>query len=352
MKRSGPSFGTYFKSDLRISLVMSVFGSVGSHERFRDPMPLKAGLIALSIVWFGLAFSLVLAVFQTWILPRLRFPSFLLTVLATSVAYLGIVLAAIPLGVGGAAAISEHSPDSLLAAQYAVTLVLRPDIVGLAFATMVAITFFFMVRKKLGPGVLENWVLGKYYRPREEERVFMFLDIKDSTPLGEKLGDLQFSRLIQRFFEDITEPVLASKGEVSHYIGDEAVLTWKHDKGLRQGNVLKCYFGIRDVIDARSAEYQEEFGLVPDFKAGAHLGRVVATQVGEIKSEIVYHGDVLNTTARIQGLCSDAGEDFLVSAELARALGDQNTFEFEPLGMRELKGKEKPVEICAVKRRQ
>jgi adenylate cyclase len=35
-------------------------------------------------------------------------------------------------------------------------------------------------------------------------------------------------------------------------------------------------------------------------KAGAHVGRVVATEVGTIKSEIVFHGDVVNTTARVQ----------------------------------------------------
>lgn len=178
----------------------------------------------------------------------------------------------------------------------------------------------------------------------------MFLDLRDSTALAEQMGDMKFSRLIQKFFEDITEPVLGSKGEVSHYIGDEAVLTWRPENGLKDGRILRCFFEIQDVVSSNADDYTFEFGMVPGFKAGAHLGTVVATQVGEIKSEIVFHGDVLNTTARIQGLCNEIGADFLVSRELASAIGPVPGLSLSSVGVRELKGKEASVELFAVAR--
>jgi adenylate cyclase len=77
---------------------------------------------------------------------------------------------------------------------------------------------------------------------------------------------------------------------------------------------------------------------------------VVATQVGEIKSEIVFHGDVLNTSARIQGLCNDLGDDFLISRELMGRLELAGKFKAESRGEHELKGKALPVEVLAVTR--
>lgn len=181
----------------------------------------------------------------------------------------------------------------------------------------------------------------------------MFLDMRDSTMLGEQLGDVRFSALIQAFFDDLTEPVLRTGGEVSHYIGDEAVLTWKAARGLADANCLRCFELMRQAVAERAEDYERTYGVVPGFKAGAHIGSVVATQVGEIKSEIVFHGDVLNTTSRIQGLCNDYGEELLCSAELAEALARANpngtAYETVPLGEASVKGKAEPVKVCAVR---
>jgi adenylate cyclase len=43
---------------------------------------------------------------------------------------------------------------------------------------------------------------------------------------------------------------------------------------------------------------------VPEFKGALHGGNVVVSEVGKYKSEIAYHGDVLNTTSRMLGQMS------------------------------------------------
>jgi len=176
----------------------------------------------------------------------------------------------------------------------------------------------------------------------------MFLDLRYSTAIAERLGNLKFSALVRDFFSDLTYPVIESKGQVSHYIGDEAVLTWKMANGLQRANCLRWL--LYDARKDREAErsLRAKYGLVPEFKAGAHAGTVVTTEVGEIKSEIVYHGDVVNTTARIQGLCDTLGASLLISADLAERLGQVSGFQLEPRGAHVLKGKEQPVSFCAV----
>lgn len=56
----------------------------------------------------------------------------------------------------------------------------------------------------LGQNVLLNCITGHYHRPRPEQRVFLFIDIEGSTTLAERLGDLAFHRLVDRFVIDLS----------------------------------------------------------------------------------------------------------------------------------------------------
>jgi adenylate cyclase len=188
--------------------------------------------------------------------------------------------------------------------------------------------------------VFRSWVTGQYYKPRETELVIMFLDMKDSTVLAERLGNLRFSALVRDFFNDLTEPLEATGGEVSHYIGDEAVIYWR-PRAVVQSLSLPARFA--EELEHRREHYVREYGIVPAFKAGVHLGPVVATEVGQIKSEIVFHGDVLNTAARIQGLCNELGEQLLASVDVVHKAG--HGIQLESLGLHRLKGKEEELEL-------
>jgi len=228
---------------------------------------------------------------------------------------------------------------------------LKPLNVVLEFAGLMLaglINFSFELGKKLGPGVLTNWITGKYYTPREEELVFMFVDMKDSTMLAEKLGAIKFSSLIRDFFQDMTVPLLESRARVSHYIGDEAVIYWKPEDAIKPKGCIEFFKSFEEMIQDRAAYYQASYGLVPEFKAGMHIGPVVATEVGEVKSEIVFHGDVLNTTARIQSMCGELGHKLLASRNLASKLTLPKGAVMSALGPVHLKGKAEEMELVGI----
>src|SRR5690606_30234238 len=95
-----------------------------------------------------------------------------------------------------------------------------------------ATQFMLQVYDNFGSGVLWKFITGKYYLPRQEERIFMFLDLKSSTTIAEKIGSKRFFELLKEIFQDITEPIMDSLGEIYQYVGDEVVITWTMRNGL------------------------------------------------------------------------------------------------------------------------
>ena len=77
--------------------------------------------------------------------------------------------------------------------------------------------------------------------------------------------------------------------------------------------------------------------------------RVTAGEIGSIKKDIVYSGDVLNATSRIQEQCNEYGVDLLISTETFEILLDAEEYELIPLGSIELRGKERKIDINTIK---
>ncbi|PWL40448.1 hypothetical protein DKG77_06455 [Flagellimonas aquimarina] len=232
------------------------------------------------------------------------------------------------------------------------------DIITFAFDTgSVAIYFYVIVvdlllaifrqvNLMLGEGNLGRLILGKFYTPREEERIFMFLDLQSSTEHAERLGHVKYSMLVQDCFNDLG--VAAKNGaEIYQYVGDEAVLTWKLKQGLQNENCLRAYYNFVALLQKKSDHYQKRYDCKPFFKAGLHAGLVTVTEVGKYKKEIAYHGDTINTAARIQGQCNTLGSALLLSESLKGQLASSD-FAYKTMGSIPLKGKKDKVEICAV----
>ncbi|MDX1905723.1 MAG: adenylate/guanylate cyclase domain-containing protein [Bacteroidia bacterium] len=220
----------------------------------------------------------------------------------------------------------------------------------LIYTGVVSVLFnlFRQVNAMFGPGILTNIISGKYHQPQEEARIFMFVDLKSSTTYAERLGHKLYSELIQDCFYDLTDTLIRYEVEVYQYVGDEAVLTWRVEDGLRDGNCIEAYYSFEAQIRSRAREYFNKYGLVPAFKAGANTGMVMVAEVGVIKKEIAYHSDVLNTAARIQGRCNELGKRLLISEHLRNQLPPMPGYHIEEVGSVPLKGKETAVTLFSV----
>jgi len=217
--------------------------------------------------------------------------------------------------------------------------------VGVVFSLSVLIR---EMSHHLGHGVFLDFLLGKYQVPREEERIFMFLDLKGSTSLAERMGHIPYFKFLNQYYLDISKAIIDTGGEIYQYVGDEVVITWElHDK-LTYDKCITCFFMIKSIIKSKADWYQKTYGTVPEFKAGLHCGKVTTGRIGILKKEIVFTGDVLNTTFRIQSNCNQHQVDNLMSEALVRHLQKNSAYRFRAIGDIPLRGKAEPLKLYTV----
>jgi adenylate cyclase len=174
----------------------------------------------------------------------------------------------------------------------------------------------------------------------------MFLDLRSSTSIAEKLGEGHYFNFLKDVFLHATPSILNSKGEIYQYVGDEIVISWKTYKGTENANCIQCFFNIQNSLNERSDYYNEKYGVVPEFKAGLHYGYVMAGEIGVVKREIAFFGDVLNTKSRIQSKCNELGVSILLSEFLLDKLNlSPGIFTPKLMGDIVLRGKEQSLSL-------
>ncbi|MEP2935443.1 MAG: adenylate/guanylate cyclase domain-containing protein [Gilvibacter sp.] len=215
------------------------------------------------------------------------------------------------------------------------------------FCVSLVFSFIKIANEKFGKGVFLKMLLGRYKKPQEEKRIFMFLDLKSSTTIAERLGHFKYSQLIQDCFYDLNEIVPKYSAEIYQYVGDEAVLSWPYKKGLANNNCVKMYFEFAAALNNKADYYNQKYGLTPLFKAGLHGGTLMVAEVGVVKKELAFHGDVINTSARIQSECNNYDVPILISESLKDDLSAV-AFTAKHMGNVLLKGKEVEVNIYTI----
>lgn len=207
------------------------------------------------------------------------------------------------------------------------------------------------IYEKYTPTTLISMFMGRYHRPHEVERIFMFLDLSNSTTIAEKMGHIKFFDLLKDFFNDMTDPILNSQGEIYQYVGDEIVISWPVRKSIIEHvQPVACFFRIEKGIKDRSEYYLKEYGLVPVFKAAIHKGHVVVGEMGIIKREIVYSGDILNTTSRMMEQCTVFHQKLIISNEVLELIPQdkKQNYELLHLGELALRGKMRKCHLYGV----
>lgn len=220
-------------------------------------------------------------------------------------------------------------------------------ILQLSFSLLVSLLYA-EIGEHLGHHVLLNFFTGKYHKPISENRIFMFADMKSSTSMAEELGHIVYFDLLQSYYHDLSNAIIKNKGEVYQYIGDEIVISWKSEEGIRNNNCINCFFQMKKDLQAQKEQYVQKYGMYPDFKAALHCGPVTTGEIGALKKEIFFTGDVLNTTSRIQGLCAAYQTDLLLSKTLLNQLRLPSSYTVKMVDKVHLRGKTEPLAIATI----
>lgn len=322
----------------------------------------------LVVIFFGYEFERVIkgmlggflvlslsAIFELFIFPAFfKKYRFILTVVIRLIFYIDLIcVTVIIIWVAHESFVNDMGFFDMMSTDKFFHFLLYGDFKYIFIAAVFAISnvvFFIQVSNLMGRGVLVNYITGKYHKPKTEERIFMFLDLVSSTKTAEKFGAKNYHKFMNAYFYDINDPIVESKGEIYQYAGDEVIISWKKEKGLEDNNCINCFFEIKNRIFELKEKYEEYFGVVPSNKAGLHCGEVVTGEVGDSKREIVFHGDVMNTTARIQSVAKELDKQIIISETLYNSLIDKSGFKFINLGSFKLKGKEEETVLYSVEK--
>ena len=237
------------------------------------------------------------------------------------------------------------APVSLFGRMSFYKLVLRVMVV-----TAVAILTI-QVEEFMGRRMFLGFLLGRYERPKAEERVMLTIDLVGSTALAEKMGDLRYFRFLNLTYSLMTDAVLRNEADIHKYIGDEVIFTWPMRVGVRNENCLDLFFDISERLAAHEQEFLLEFGVVPQYRGALHGGRVISAQIGHIKRAIDFSGDLMNTLSRMLSKCKEQKVEMLVSTDLlARIPSATERFSIGEEQVLQVKGRRREVHVHSLQR--
>jgi adenylate cyclase len=254
-------------------------------------------------------------------------------------ASLAVVLAALQIGAIAGAWVARVPADR--------TIGLDDVLFSLAIsAVFVAVT---ALDRMVGHEVLLGIFTGRYLTPRAERRVFLFADLVGSTALAERLGDLAFHRYLDDLFCELAEPIARHRGRIYRYVGDEVIVTWRdRGDGRAVRDALACVRACAGLTRRRAGHFTSAYGSAPRLRYALHAGPVVTGKMGDVKREIVFLGDTVNTAARLEETARVQDCDLVVSEAVLARLDLPDGLAARPLPRAAIRGKSESVLVYAI----
>ena len=215
-------------------------------------------------------------------------------------------------------------------------------------ALLILANLVFGIANIIGPRAFRNFITGRYHSPMEENRFVLFVDIAGSTGLAERLGGVGIHRFLDRTFRLLTVAVVDYRGEVLGYVGDEVIVTWQESSGAIDCRPLRCFMAMREELAHASNQMEREFGAVPRIRGSLHFGPVIIGEIGDVKRAIVFNGDVMNTTARLEELSRNVEGGFLASRAAMQRFGSMPPFAVRDLGRLPIRGRVDGIDVVGI----
>ena len=328
---------------LRFARVLALSGVIGAVYGMRTESPAgAAGLNAMIGVVDGVLIGGSIAAIEMFALRSARLRAIARLPFIFALALKSVVYAAI------AVAVLALQPGERLAGAPADGASDLTRTVGFSLVVTVVLVLLYQAAGLVGYRTFRELALGKYRSPRAERRFFLFIDVVGSSALAERLGPLRAHQYLSRLFTLAAEPVAPRRGEIYQYVGDEVVVTWPERDGALDARPIRCYFEVCAALASQAGLFRDRFGVEPQLRAAVHLGEVIVGEVGVERRAIVFHGDVMNATARLEQATRELGCRFIASSEALGALGPLPDLVLRDLGALALRGREEPLRAFCV----
>ena len=180
----------------------------------------------------------------------------------------------------------------------------------------------------------------------ERELTVLFTDIRDFTPVAERLTAPELTILMNEFFSAMTDIVLARRGMLDKYIGDSLMAVFgaplpDPDHAL---NACRAALDMRTALASLHSRWRSEGRPCLEMRIGINTGQMVIGNMGtERRLNYTVMGDEVDVAARLEGANKELRTDVLVSASTCSAAGARAVT--RPRGTIEVKGRKQAVAV-------
>ncbi|HOE09577.1 MAG TPA: adenylate/guanylate cyclase domain-containing protein [Treponemataceae bacterium] len=186
---------------------------------------------------------------------------------------------------------------------------------GISFIINISVFF----TQFLGKGFFKSYLFATHHRASVSNYCFMFIDLCDSTVLGEKLSPSLFFNCLNDFIFICEEVISFYNGKIYKYVGDCIIVVWDEmEKPLLQA--YECSVEILSHLNDNKDYFRKMYDFDIRFSMGVHTGPAAVGEIGFDRKEIGYLSDTVNTAQRIQGLNKQLGTTVLYSESFIEKL--------------------------------
>lgn len=184
---------------------------------------------------------------------------------------------------------------------------------------------------------------------RSAEVTLLLTDLRNSTPLAEKLGPAGMFSLLNHVFEVETNAVMGQDGALEHFLGDQFLTYWGAPQPQPDGanQALRAAMELIKGMEALKATQPPEVKALFGYGVALHCGSVLFGNKGSARRlDFGLVGDTINEAARMESLTKYYGVTLLVSHECFARLTRPGPHRL--LDRVIVKGKSTPVELYEI----
>lgn len=196
--------------------------------------------------------------------------------------------------------------------------------------------------QSLGYNDIARVGLGEYVA---REMCVMFADVRDFTPMVERLGPGAAIELLNRYFSRLGEPITAAGGFIDSYNGDQLMALF----ALPAEQAVAAGIEMWRALEVFNHESITNGGPILKMGLGVNTGSLVlGTMGGHDRLQCTVVGDTVNLASRIEQLTKVYDAPFLIGEHTYQSLDDPGKYSIRMVDHVAVKGKQKAIKLYEV----
>ncbi len=184
----------------------------------------------------------------------------------------------------------------------------------------------------------------------EKEITVLFSDIRGFTTISEKTTPRELVRILNKYFNAMTEEILRNGGVLDKYIGDAIMAFWGApiDNPHQADNAFKACLGMLQKLKELNNELRAGGDPEINIGIGLYTGPAIVGNIGsELRFDYTAIGDTVNVASRLEGLNKEYKTKIIIGEPTKNKI--KGDFQFKFLGSVEVKGRKESLNIFTLK---